>query len=279
MPGRSQPRREAREPLKICCSLLFKRKGVFQFPGPPVLGKELTVGRDTLVCQARVPSFQPRKRPVKKGTCLRSQRRGQKCHSIASWLTHRTGWPRPSLPLPHMATEQLAARSSIRWGLISQHLGGDGQSPSPLVCFDGWGVPEVGATHHGASWDCKGTQSPLGCAWRFTPPASPIPLLPFGWLMAKKEQQCSKCFLSKSKQRLGLPAPPPVLVTDVLFQQMQKFLGSSQARTRRKPKGEQERAMAAGGPRGGLLKASAPRQEPSLASGTSSSDQQGKWPR
>lgn len=160
--------------------------------------------RDALVCQARVPFFQPQKRPMKKGTCLQSQRRGQKCHSIASWLTHRTGWPRPSLPLPHMATEQLAARSLIKWGLISQHLEGDGQSPSPLVCFDGWGVPEVGATDHVALWDCKGTQLSSWVCVEVHTSSFPHPSL-----MAKKEQQCSKCFLSKSKQRLGLPAPPP----------------------------------------------------------------------
>lgn len=57
-----------------------------------------------------------------------------------------------------MAAEQLAAGSSMGWGLISQRLEGDGQSPSPLVCFDGWGVPEVGATHRGALWGYKGTQ-------------------------------------------------------------------------------------------------------------------------
>lgn len=121
---------------------------------------------------------------------------------------------------------------------------------------------------------------PLSCVWRFTPPASPVPLLPEPVLRlgdGKKRATLLQVFPVKIKAEAGAACRPSMVVTDVLFQQMQIMLGSSQARTRRKLKGgagkKGRRAMAAGGLRGAFSSLLPQDREPSLASG-----QQGKWP-
>lgn len=169
MPGRSQSRKGASELLRICCSLSLKRKkgrwrGSFSFQEHRAGGVQPWMcksRRDALVCQARAASLSATEKASEDGNLpLVPEERAEGPQRLRladpqNWLAPGRDLP---CPLPHMATEQLAARSLRSSGFIFQRLEGDGQSPSPLVCLDGWGVPEVGATHHGTLWDCEGTQ-------------------------------------------------------------------------------------------------------------------------